>query len=400
MKSRMTRTIRTSVVLAALCVGTLLGTSGEAHHDVIPALATVTVDSSSPVGSTTTVSLLAGRVYRIVASGTYQYHVESPPAYLADAECSKEPGRQTDLLSPVSSTLWGRERLTTDQTNGRYSELADSAQDLLVDGLAVEWVPMPAKGLGCNELDSVNPSVTVPTSPPTTVGVHAHVYETYVLPEVTKPYTFKIWEPLAYAGAPGVVTNPEFYADNSGTLTVRVYELAPRSLPVTANAYLGAVPVDSSLASGSAAKFGMVGGQPYLMLATGSYGYAQANPTKVPFNPVFALTYRADAECTTWGQADLTYRTSRPATQIPQNSYGGPDPQTLYIDGADALWVPLTQNGARPDACDPTNSYTTTYTPSVSGQARLRVRETSLGGYEDNLGFIFVHIFAVRANQV
>lgn len=109
-------------------------------------VSTVVLSPRSSLAGSTTVSLPKGKLHRIVASGTYRVG-----GYELDAECSS-----------LSNGPWA--------TSG-FGATEDSG-DVLIDGVARQWVPLQDSGGGCNS--------------------SGHEYRFNLVPRTTSPVTFRL----------------------------------------------------------------------------------------------------------------------------------------------------------------------------------------------------------------
>jgi hypothetical protein len=149
---------------------------------------TVTVPSSGSV-ATSTFTLEAGKCYRLEASGTYTYWPgQLPNAGIADAEYALRP---KGSYNPGPGPQWVK-------GEGSYPSGISYALDIVnvQDGslINIDWDPGD-----------------------TTVNSD-HVYVIDYVPSTTGPISFKIWD--------------DYYGDNSGSLTVKIYECDPDHIPL------------------------------------------------------------------------------------------------------------------------------------------------------------------------
>lgn len=138
-------------------------------------VASFPVDASS--GSDTSIPMVGGRQYRIVASGSYLWDSRTP-GNEADAECSRT---STDAT-------WARSRF-----EGLPALPNDDLLDLYVGGRRRNWVPLENDGTGCSAAGD-------------------HAYRLLFTPDSNGLVGFKV--------------KATFYGYMSGSLTVRIYTSA------------------------------------------------------------------------------------------------------------------------------------------------------------------------------
>lgn len=325
------------------------------------------VDTLSSTG-TDSVQLNANDTYRVVAKGTYNYHVGSSGFFSADAECST-----TSTTEP-----WSRERFP----NAVAPYTSTDSLDLLVDGAAPDWVPVAPSGpdptamigaeretMGCNTL------TTAAIGP--VPAVKGHTYETYFTPGTTRSVNFRILD--------------DTLSDNSGNLTVEIYRVGTSATsPVRAYVGTAAIPANRTYETplqnigGAGQEFvipQLTAGHTYEIRASGAYQYASASNWPVQFF--------ADAECSTYYDDFPRWLPNRFTAVAGQPA----DPLDLLVGGNSITWTPLGQSIA--GCSDPSHTYVTTYTASGNRTLTFRVNEAA-ADYNDNKGYLFVQVFELN----
>lgn len=316
------------------------------------------LDTSAPLGVNSPFDLNADTRYRIEVAGAYSPKV-GVPGLLADAECVREgsaPG-QRNALGLV---------LTPDDP-------ANDIGDVYVNGTQIDWVPRQPTLLGC---DDTGHSYTHDFTAATTGALNLRVQDTY-------------------------------HADNSGALSVNVFELYQPELPAASAGGSGGggggaggdsggsgdsgggssggwgsssvsetVVVDTRNPNGATSVNTLIAGHPYMLRASGTFSY-------IDFRPTANQTGIADVECTNFGP-DSTFQRNRWILLDPTGDFAD-----IYVNGQNLEW-----QADDPDAfgCAQAHKYSTIFVPEATGPVTFVEHEINPQGFSDNSGAITIKI--------
>lgn len=281
------------------------------HEEVV--VEEVVVPANSSAGATSSASLDPAFTYRLEASGLYAYGVDGS---LADAECVGTDDPDVFVRDAYD--------LPFALATGSSDPL-----DLLVNGGAVEWVPASAHLSGCDP---------------------EHAYELRFAPAQAGSVSFKV--------------SDSNYADNSGSLAVRIVQLPPAPTPAPSGALpelelVEEVRVDARDPAG-ASSLPVEEGEELILEASGTYAYGAG---------------QADAVCSNTS-LDPTFVRAR---------YG--DLAQLLLQGAAADWRPA---GDATADCAEDHVYRLAHVPDSTGPLHFVVNDTYHG---DNGGELVVRIY-------
>lgn len=214
-------------------------------------VATAVVDGASHLGTTVT-GLLAGRTYRVEATGTYEY-TNAIPDGTADAECSRTAGNPEYVTDRYGTITIG--------------DLEDDPLDLYVDETPLDWAPTVDTGNGCNADD--------------------HTYSTTFVAGGTDA-VMRVYE------LPGA-SPQDNYLDNAGTLSLTIFRVDEEVVETLV--------LDSANPSGATTAGSLDANQAYRFLIAGTYQVSVAQVGQLG-------SVEGDAECTRTG-LDPTWRPDR-----------------------------------------------------------------------------------------
>lgn len=321
MEARGNRVIGIAAVLAAAALWAPPAPAAAA----VPIAETV-VNSASSSG--TTIALPAGE-FTIEASGTYWDAWTKFPwsGRLADAECT-----HTDPDPTWNPYRWGAGALVL-----MGASPTEDPQDLYIDGDPVDWTPADGSPLCAAD----------------------HIYRTPLTMAAAGTVTFSIYDPF-------------FYADNSGSLSVKVFPQEAAAAQ-SQTLLIGVAMVEASKSSPTSSGVPLLAGQQYRIEATGAYIWDKKGTGR-----------NADAECTRI-EGDLNWSPHRFDAQF------GEDMLDLYIAGGSVDWTPITDTGDGCNAAD--HAYELLYTEGKNLPVDFIVRSTCYGCMS---GTIQVRIYLVQ----
>lgn len=304
------------VAVAAMLAAVMPLAPSPATADVL--IEQVLVNVASASGTASRVPLDASRTYRIEAAGTYTY---GPTGGAADAECAsavQDSAYQRNLFSGVMPH--------------------PDPLDLVVSGGQVDWVAIDPSPFGCD-------------------STTAHTYTVTFKPSKAGVLVFSIAD-----------TN---HADNSGVLTVTIFERTGNGTTPPASVFQLAetVSVDTANPAGASTAVPLVAGETYLLEASGTWAYT-------------ATAGRADPECAS--------ATATPSTWA-RNGFGlyqGKDNLDLLVGGASFDW--LAAGGDATGCATSLHRYQLAVVPDTTANVIFRVLDAN---YADNAGTLTVKVF-------
>lgn len=261
------------------------------------------VDAASATGTDTRVPLVQTRTYLIESTGVVDYGNGN-----ADAECANFD----------TQPLYKREWFTS----------APNTVDLFIDNAGLEWTPVTADAENCN--------------------TSTHVYRSYLTPEATKTYNL-------------LFNDPDWRGDNSGRLTVRVYEI-PAS--PGDGVLIDSFSFSSANPAGGTSGVVLMSDTGYRIEVSGDFDYAPGR--------------QGDAECTNAGGAWVS--------QDPLDAaLSNPD---VWVDGAAVTW----RASRGRTGCDEVDHTYNLRRNGANAPVNLRVNDTWHG---DNQRALAVRIYDV-----
>lgn len=299
--------------------------------------------------------------YRFEVGGVYVWDYNDG-GNLADAECAKfARGRVGQDSAPIPDPTWQQNRFgaTKFAEKRTQEDVSQDPLDLYVNGVNVTWTPLIADGKGCNSQNNT--------------------YD-YIMPITTsRRVQFEVYDPISdHAFVADTRNLGDGDSSNDFSFTVKVFPAPEARSDPAQHTYIETVKVDTRKPQGTSSLAALVAGQRYRFVVSNFYTYEYRTPA----------TSLADAECTIT-PTDATWQPQRTFPGVPAHD----DLYGLYLDRADAEWVPLFDTG---EGCNTSSNHTyrLIHTAMQTAQVNFAVKAMD---YSFLSGSLFVDIFLMRA---